>query len=734
MDPTSSPGHRTAVAAATFAAAALIAQQVAGKATRDALFLSSFPASALPVVMIASAIVSVLAVLAFSAALQRRAPARVVPLTLAVGTVLLLAEWGLSLARPPLAAIVVYMHMAAFGATVVSGFWSVVSERFDPHTARRVMDRIGLGASVGGVSGGLLAWSVAGLLPVPAMLAVMAALNVACLLALNRLQASGAATAARSTKQAIPSLLGGFRLMAEVPYLRDLALLVALGAATESLLDFLLSSRAATAFARGPGLMSFIALFHTGVGLLGLAVQLALSRAALQGLGLAGTVALRPAIVAALALLGAADPRLWSALVARGAYGVLHNSLFRSGYELLFTPLPERRKRPTKTIVDVGCDKLGAVAGGLITLAAVAMLGSGGPRALFALASLGGLAGLWVTRRLHRGYVSALEESLRSGVVRLELADVLDSTTYVTLARTGLALDRQEVLREVAALREESRGPEGPGASRDRITQAVVALRSGRVEEVRRVLRGPDAADPALVGHLIPLLAQNDLFLDVLRPLRRAAPRATGQLLDALLDPAAEVAVRRRIPRVLRGQPSQRAVDGLLQGLGDPVFEVRRQCGLTLARITERESALSVPRPAVFSAIVQELEHGVRTWSAETVRDDEGAVAGRPQTAAERGLAHVFTLLSLAVEREPLQMSYLALGGDDQGLRGTALEYLDNVLPENIRRALFAQLGAQVRRAPQERPREEMVRELLQAGDSLVLRREALKRLSSTDG
>ena len=60
-----------------------------------------------------------------------------VPLALAAGTVLLLGEWGLSLVQPRLAAIAVYLHMAAFGATVVSGFWSLVNERFDPHTARR---------------------------------------------------------------------------------------------------------------------------------------------------------------------------------------------------------------------------------------------------------------------------------------------------------------------------------------------------------------------------------------------------------------------------------------------------------------------------------------------------------------------------------------------------------------------------------------------------------------------
>ena len=76
MEDTRGPSHRSAVIAAMLAAGALVAQQVTGKATRDALFLSTFSVSTLPLVMIASALASALAVLAFSTALSRRSPAR----------------------------------------------------------------------------------------------------------------------------------------------------------------------------------------------------------------------------------------------------------------------------------------------------------------------------------------------------------------------------------------------------------------------------------------------------------------------------------------------------------------------------------------------------------------------------------------------------------------------------------------------------------------------------------
>jgi ATP:ADP antiporter, AAA family len=681
MAPTRSSGQRRAVIAVMVTAGALVAQQVAGKATRDALFLSTFHVSSLPLAMIASALVSAVAVLGFSAALTRRSPARVVPAALAAGTVLLLAEWGLSVTHPRLAAVAVYLHMAAFGATVLSSFWSLINELFDPYTARRVMDRVGLGASLGGVIGGLLAWTAAGMLPVPAMLAVMAAFNVVGLLALSRLSAPAAS--AMPAVGADTSPLAGLRLMREVPYLRDLALIVALGAGAETLLDYLLSARAAAAFPPGQALMSFFALFHTAVGLLALAIQLALSRPALRQMGLAGTVALRPAAVAVAALAGALDPRLLTALLARGAHGVLHNSLFRSGYELLFTPLPERQKRPTKTIVDVGFDKLGALTGAFIALGAVAALGDRSPRVIFAAAAAGALAALAVSRRLHRGYVAALEDSLRSGVVRLDIADVRDGTTLMTLARTGVhAIDalRREAADAPRDERDADRGDEMP--------QVVADLRSGDAEAARRALKRADAGDPALVGHLIPLLARNDLFLDVLRALRRAAPHATGQLLDALLDPGRDLAVRRRIPRVLRGTPTQRAADGLVEALSDPSFEVRRQAALTLARITERGPVLRVTPDAVFAAVRREL--AARDWADHGEPEGiDGGEGERAQTPRERGLAHVFTLLALVVEREPLQIAHRALLGGDTSLRGTALEYLENVLPEDIRRDLL---------------------------------------------
>jgi hypothetical protein len=734
MEHTTDPSQRSAVLAAMLAAGALVAQQVAGRATRDALFLSSFPVSALPLAMIGSAVASALAVLGFSAALSRRSPARVVPLAVAAGTVLLLAEWGLSLVQPRLAAVAVYLHMATFGATVISGFWSLVNERFDPYTARRVMGRIGLGASLGGVTGGLVAWRAADLLPVPTMLALLAAFNVASLLALGRLSASTGASAREGLRhhEVRTGLLAGVRLLGEVAYLRDLALFVTIGAATEALLDYLLNAQAAAVFPRGQPLMSFFSLFHMGVSLLALVAQMTLARPSLQGLGLAGTMALRPGLVLASVLVGFLQPNLWTALLARGTYGVINNSLFRSGYELLFTAVPQRRKRPTKAIIDVAFDRLGTVGGGIVALLLVSVLGGHSTRVLFASAGVTALAALAVSRRLHRGYISALEESLRSGAVRLDVADVIDARTLMTLAHTGDTFDREALLSEVAALRGERRLEEAAAIPGDPTLLAVSELRSADPEAVRRALRQFNELPTALIGHVIPLLARNDLFLDTLRALRRAAPRATGQLLDVLLDQRQDPVVRRRIARVLRGSPTPRTVDGLLSALSDPAFEVRRQCARTLERLTTRNVGLQVPAAVVFAAAARELEAGPESWSQDAAIPEVTPAEGLDprETPVERGLGHVFTLLSLALEREPMRIAGRAVRSEDATLRGTALEYLHNVLPDPVREALWPHLrlsgtAAWVGRSPQQL-REELIR----AGGTLTLSRGTLRSRS----
>src|SRR4029450_5133809 len=101
------------------------------------------PVESLPIAISAASAVSIVGVLAFTRALQRYSPARVLPAALTVAPVLLFGQWWLAAHAPRVAALALYLHLAFFGATLVSGLWSLVNERFDPHAAKQGGGRIG---------------------------------------------------------------------------------------------------------------------------------------------------------------------------------------------------------------------------------------------------------------------------------------------------------------------------------------------------------------------------------------------------------------------------------------------------------------------------------------------------------------------------------------------------------------------------------------------------------------
>jgi ATP:ADP antiporter, AAA family len=682
--------ERAAVAAAALVAGLLIAQQVAGRAVRDALFLSAYSVSSLPGIMLVSALVSMTGALAFAAALARRAPVAVLSGALVLQALLLAGEWHLAAGQPRLVAAALYVQLALLGPGVMSGFWSLVNERFDPHTARRVVGRIGTGASVGGVLGGGLAWVGARLLPVPALLLGLSAVTLLALLALRWLRAPDVA----EEREAAGGVLAGLQSIRRFPYLRQLACIVALGALAEVLLDYLLKAGAARALTDTEELARFFSLFYAGVGLVTLAVQAAFARPALERVGLSGTVSVQPATVALACAAGLALPSLAAAAAARGLGNALRDSLFRSAYELFYAPLPPGQKRGSKALVDIAADKLGALLGaGLVLLLAAHRLFS--DRWLWALALLAMGASLVLARRLHQGYVRALEQSLRAGLVALEPDEVLDSTTRHTMTRTSL--DRDTLLAEIRALHGER--PPAAGQPLDPFLQLAAGLRSGDPQRIRGALQGMGSPDPGHTHLLVALLERDDVYPQVISALQRIAPRVTGQLVDALVDAEQPARVRRRVPRVLKGCATPRAVDGLLLGLLDPDFAVRRASGATLAWIRAQPGAPEVPAGPVYAAVARELTG--------------------PTADVETQLDHVFALLSAVGEPEPLRVTRWALRGQDQRLRGTALEYLEQVLPDSVRQPLLRRAGTAAAPAVPPRPLGEVEEELRRSSVSL---------------
>ncbi|HKQ20344.1 MAG TPA: Npt1/Npt2 family nucleotide transporter, partial [Candidatus Eisenbacteria bacterium] len=291
MSPPASDIRKTAATAAV-TAAAMIAYQVAAKATRDALFLSSFDFSSLPIMMIGSAILSIALAGMTSRIMAKVGPARVMPVGFAVSAVLLLVEWSLSATYRNAIAVAVYLHHGALGGLLISGFWSFLNERFEPRAAKRELARITAGGTIGGLLGGVLSERVGDMLSVTSMLPILAAIHVLCAVLVRRLRpladdpiaAAREAASRESAKRGEAS--SPIAVLRSMPYIQNLVLLVLLVTISEALIDFVFKARAATMFGRGEELLRLFAAFYTGVSLLTVLVQAFLSRLALARFGL----------------------------------------------------------------------------------------------------------------------------------------------------------------------------------------------------------------------------------------------------------------------------------------------------------------------------------------------------------------------------------------------------------------------------------------------------------------
>src|SRR5262245_50733973 len=132
-------------------AAAVTGQFVAGKATRDALFLTSLSFHALPAMLIAASVCSILLVVVHTRLAATLAPTRLIQLLSAVSGLLFFAEWIVRFQSPAATAVLLFLHTSAMGPLLTSGFWLVATERFEPRTAKHRFGQITGAGTVGGL-------------------------------------------------------------------------------------------------------------------------------------------------------------------------------------------------------------------------------------------------------------------------------------------------------------------------------------------------------------------------------------------------------------------------------------------------------------------------------------------------------------------------------------------------------------------------------------------------------
>ncbi len=706
---------------AAIAALMMIGHLQGGKTVRDALFLSYFDVTDLPKMIIATAVLSALAVVAFSRLLTKYGPARLTPLLYILSGTVSVGEWVAMAFWPHIVTIVLYLHVTVLDSLLISGFWSIINERYDPYSAKQIISRMVIFTALGGLLGAGAASVVSKLVDTRAVLAMLAILHVSTGLALYEVTRGQTVSKGRQT-----SSIGLLSVLKRNTLIQRMALLMLTLAATMALLDYLFKATLQVKLSKEE-LVTFFAYFYIAIDIGSLLLQTLVGRKALHWFGLGGTIVVLPLGIIFGGLITFVFRSLMTVTLLRGAANLMTNSFFGPGYELLFTPISPTDKRTSKILIDVGASRSGNMLGGLVIMGLLLLPGPTGSYILITALILAGVMSLLIFL-LNRGYISQLVNNLRNGTLKADMIEIKDRTTEGAVALTQTRLERDKLLQQISFRRSEKiplkvqlaekqktiLTPKSlpAGTDEDPEIEAIQDLRSRDENRIRRVLVSKTIT-PALLPHVLPLFRSHRVLQEALNAAKPLVSKASGQLVDAMLDHHQHPLIRRRIPLLLALADNERALQGLTLGLQDREMDVRFRCAEALARIKTNHPHLSIDTEAVWRVVYREIAH----FSGSGFKSIQGV----------EPLRYLFSLFGIIFGPSVMDICYESLQVEDPTIRGTALEYLENQLPQKVRTPLWPLIASGHTKTKSDRSLQEIMNDLLQAGRSIQSKEQILE-------
>ena len=392
-----------------------------------------------------------------------------------------------------------------------------------------------------------------------------------------------------------------------------------------------------------------------------------------------------------------------------------------------FTPISPDDKRTCKILIDVGANRSGSMLGSLLIMGLLLLPGSTGSYILLAVMVFAGLM-LLLIFLLNRGYISQLAHNLLSRKLIADGANNGGKASDAGLAYGRTRLEPVGSLEKIhphhigdklsdnqpANLRKTGLTPKSTlsGTHEAAQLETIQDLLSQDENRIRRALVNKKIT-PALLPHILPLLRSQDMLKEALNAIKPLTSIASGQLVDALLDHHQHPLIRRRIPLLLGQANNERAVQGLTLGLLDKELDVRFRCAEALAHIKSNRPELGIDTEAVWKCVYREIAF-FNDSDFKSIRGVEP-------------LRHLFNLFGIIFGPDIMSICYESLQVEDPNIRGTALEYLENQLPQNVRTRILPLIESGHIETKSERSSQEIMQDLLRALDSAKNRDDILE-------
>ena len=441
----------------TYSFAAMTAYNIVQPVTRSA-FITTLGADNIPYVLFATGLL-IGFIMQFYSGLIGRLPQRwAIPIVLLGLTGLLLTFWMLLREGSGWVSAGFYLFGQVLGTLLLSQFWTVANDVYNPRQARRLYGFIGGGASLGGMAGSGLAAVLVEPVGTDALLLFSAAALVATAGVVVFIVRPDTPTgSAEHAPEGAPA--GGFadawRLMRESPGLRQIAALISFAAFGAVLIDQQLNMAAEQFRGDEDTITSFLASVRFLLSTTALLIQVLFVKQIYRRLGVGFALLMLPMSLGVTATLTLISGALWAPAVASVVDQSIRYTVDRTTREIFFLPLPPTVRQRAKSFVDVTVDRIARGAAAVLILVLIKPWGLALGWPQLSIVTLVVVA-LWsaMALRAKTRYIATVRKGLETQVVQPTTVrlDVADLTTVEALLEELAHPDEHRVLYAIDML------------------------------------------------------------------------------------------------------------------------------------------------------------------------------------------------------------------------------------------------------------------------------------------
>jgi AAA family ATP:ADP antiporter len=467
-------------------------------------FISSLGADNLPYVQFAAGVLIGFIMQGYTRIMRMVPRRRTIPVTQAGMAALLVLFWFLfTTIGQDWIAVAFYIVGLILAVLLISQFWTLANDIYDPRKAKRIFGFIGGGASLGGATGAAMTAFLVQTIGAKNMLLVSAAIMGVCvaivLFVLRREEAAGTSDATQTGEEKGTSGSEAIALLRSSRHLQVIAMVIAFAAIGAAIIEQQLNMAAAEAkgAANSDAIAAFLAQVTVYLSLIGFVIQVGLTSRIHRVLGIGFALLILPFSLGTTALIMLFNRALWAPGLARILDTSLRYTVDKTSREVLFLPLPSELKYRAKPFIDVTMDRFAKGMGALVILVLIKEWGFGLDWQQLSYASLT-MVGLWIITAIaaRREYLRSFRKSIEQQAVEpstLRLKDP-DPATVETLVSELAHPEPKRALYAIDLL----------DAMDKRHLVTPLLLAHGNAAIRARALRVAEAAGPSLADRWVP--------------------------------------------------------------------------------------------------------------------------------------------------------------------------------------------------------------------------------------